>query len=215
MGWESHILRSELWDLQFNDRQTGPTPGSSVLVEFEEPAFHLLSPGDLTPDEVDSACEHLRKRVKTQETLEVDKLHLLFSVLLSVAFSDVGRCSSNEESSVDQPRLMFLIDRYFEDELDCNTASQMGIPIKKLPSHVPPALEAQISRDTYTLISPHTDRSFSGRAIARIFHGIDSPQFPAVVWGRQRRFWRRYLDVDFNTLCQLATKIYLTFHTAT
>ncbi len=33
------------------------------------------------------------------------------------------------------------------------------------------------------------------RALARIFQGIPSPNFPSIVWG----FWRKYLYVDFTT----------------
>ena len=69
MGWESHIVRSELHDLQYNDRQTGSRSGanSTVLVEFSNLAFHLRSPGDLTAEEQDSVCDSLYKRVKKQE----------------------------------------------------------------------------------------------------------------------------------------------------
>ena len=46
----------------------------------------------------------------------------------------------------------------------------------------------------------HQEHTWSGRAVARIFHGIQSPNFPAKQWGRVRGSWRRHLDVDFNLL---------------
>jgi len=46
----------------------------------------------------------------------------------------------------------------------------------------------------------------TGRSIARIFHGIASPCFPAKTWGRVRRYWRSHLDVDFNALMKIATR---------
>ena len=216
MGWESYILYSELRDLQFNDRGTGSsvsrnTPsGSSVLVEFSDPSFHLISPGDLTPGELDHVCEHLQGRVKAQETLEVDKLHLLYSVLRSVSFDNIYEYFSDDERTVStQDRLKGHINDYFEDKLDSTTAVERGITLLKLPSQIPTELEEEISRDVRTLMSIHAERSFSGRTIARIFHGIASPCFPAEVWAKQRRFWRRHLVVDFNTLCQVATKVTL------
>jgi ATP-dependent DNA helicase Q4 len=39
----------------------------------------------------------------------------------------------------------------------------------------------------------------SGRVIARIFHGISSPQYPAIDWSRNY-MWRRYAGVDFNVI---------------
>ena len=50
------------------------------------------------------------------------------------------------------------------------------------------------------------EHTLSGRTIARIFHGIASPNFPAEVWGRVRRFWRSNLSTDFNVVRTLATK---------
>ena len=38
----------------------------------------------------------------------------------------------------------------------------------------------------------HSENSWSGRAVARIFHGIQSPNFPAKQWGRVFRFWRKH-----------------------
>ena len=212
MGWESHILRSELRDLQFNDRQTSSrskSSCSSVLVEFSDPSFHLISPGDMSPQDLDYVCEYLQKRVKAQEVLEVDKLHLLYSVLRSVAFDNIYEYFSEGEKTQTRDRLVSLINDYFEDSLDCSTAAERGIAVFKLPSEISAELEADISRDIRSLLSIHTDRNFSGRNIARIFHGINSPSFPAKVWASQRQFWRRHLHVDFNVLCQVATKITL------
>lgn len=49
------------------------------------------------------------------------------------------------------------------------------------------------------------EHPLTGRAIARVFHGIASPCFPAETWGRARRFWRAHLDTDFNQLIKTAT----------
>ena len=209
MGWESHILSSELRDLQFNDRQTSSgskCSGSSVLVEFSAPSFHLFSPGDFSPEELDYVCDYLQKRVRAQEKLEVDKLHLLYSVLRSVACDNIYEYFTEEEKTTTQTQLMSLINDYFEDRLDCTSAAERGINIQKLPSEIPTKLEAEITRDVHSLMSIHSERNFSGRTIARIFHGISSPCFPAEVWARQQRFWRRHLTVDFNVLCQIATR---------
>ena len=50
----------------------------------------------------------------------------------------------------------------------------------------------------------HSDQlRLSGRAVARIFHGISSPAFEAKVWARNPA-WKRYMHVDFmlfKTIC--------------
>ena len=177
MGWESHILHSELQNLQSNDCQTSSgskCSGSSVLVEFSNPSFHLLSPGDLSPEEIDYVCDYLQERVKAQETLEVDKLHLLYSVLRSVACDNIYEYFTDEEKNSVQIQLMSLINDYFEDKLDCTTAAEKGISILKLLSEIPEKLEAEISCDIQSLMSIHTERNLSGQTIAQIFHGTGS-----------------------------------------
>lgn len=56
------------------------------------------------------------------------------------------------------------------------------------------------------LIDSNRDITFTSRSIAKIFQGISSPCFPADVWYRNRDFWRRYLDVDFHTICRVAAE---------
>ena len=43
----------------------------------------------------------------------------------------------------------------------------------------------------------------SGRAVARIFHGIASPAYPAAFWCHNR-FWGRYDDSDFALVAKMA-----------
>lgn len=99
--------------------------------------------------------------------------------------------------------------------------------------------EPQIRRDIRHFLSSWPEQRFSGRAVARIFHGIGegreaqpqqgwggvvrvgarqgssgwglcstagSPCYPAQVYGRDRRFWRKYLHLSFDTLMRLATE---------
>ncbi len=208
MGWESKIVRSELRGLQSNDRQTSGRPGisSTVLVEFNDNSFHLASPGDLTSEELDYVCGFLRDWIKKQEERETKKLHLLHTVLRSFACRSYDRSEREETSPYIQNRFKSLIDQYFTEGLDGEALSLLGVPVSKVATEISPELTIQISRDAHSLISIHSDQSFSGRAIARIFQGIPSPCFPAEIWGRQHRFWRRYLDVDFNLLCKICTR---------
>jgi hypothetical protein len=45
----------------------------------------------------------------------------------------------------------------------------------------------------------------TGRAIARIFHGLTSPQYPAYEWGRDP-YWGRHNTADFTLILSLANK---------
>ena len=114
-----------------------------------------------------------------------------------------------------QSTLRDMIRRYFSSEgLDRTFLTNLGIPVLPVLQEITPEQEQQVRSDVHSLVAIHSDVRLTGRTIARIFHGIASPLFPAEVWERQHRFWRRHLSVDFNhriynlcfnTLCQIAT----------
>lgn len=208
MGWESYIVRSELNGLLFNDRGTGGASKarSTVLVEFGTLSFRLRSLGDLTSDERDHVCDFIYSKVKCQEKREVEKLHVLHGVLKSVASTIHHDCFEQENETAKKLKtLNEMIKQYFSEEgLDSNHLEEIGIPILKCQMMLPPEVERKVCDDIHSLVSIHSEQSFTGRTVARIFHGISSPLFEAIVWGRQKRFWRRHMDIDFNLLCQLA-----------
>lgn len=223
MGWESRILRSELTGLQVNDRGTCSVPSggggrSSVVVEIEELAFHLTVPGDLTTEERESVIQSLTDQVLKQEMRDVEKLHLLHAVLRSVATETLeggsggGAVSVATETlegggAIPEVSLEGMIERYFSnDGLSVSDLTREGIAMVAGSPELSIEEEDLIGRDTATLVLCFSDVEFTGRAVARIFHGIPSPRFPAVVWGSQRGFWRKHLQVDFNRLCHLATR---------
>ena len=71
-------------------------------------------------------------------------------------------------------------------------------------TYLSPDAEDSVRSHIKDLISSESDQSWTGRSVARILHGISSPNFPAKVWGRVRRFWRALLHMDFNLLVNLA-----------
>lgn len=104
--------------------------------------------------------------------------------------------------------------------------------------------ESQVRDDVRHFLTIRHDEKFTGRAVARIFHGIGtktrggwrgrggvrcptglcppprstssqqplrslpagSPCFPAQIYGRDRRFWRKHLSFNFHRLARLATE---------
>ncbi|KAI4566025.1 hypothetical protein MJT46_019712, partial [Ovis ammon polii x Ovis aries] len=238
----------------------GVPRGTGVLVEFREMAFHLYSPGDLTAQERDQICDFLHSRVQAREQEALAHLHHTFrafhrcrwrwaghgppypaprqapltgSPLHSMAFPSCGPCLEQpdwERSS----RLKALLSHYFEE-----SEQPGGLETEDDPELGQDRLqdwEDQIRRDIRQLLSSWPEQRFSGRAVARIFHGIGadlgglalrelgaggtpgpessvtspplpgSPCYPAQVFGRDRRFWRKYLHLSFPALMHLATQ---------
>ncbi|XP_054446576.1 ATP-dependent DNA helicase Q4 isoform X3 [Pteronotus mesoamericanus] len=203
MGWALSPVRKALRRLQWDPEPgTGGPRATGVLVRFSELAFHLHSPGDLTAQEKDQICDFLYDRVQTREQEALACLRLLSQAFRSVAFPSCGPCleQPDEDRST---RLKALLSHYFEEEGPGLAEEAQG------PEPGQAKLqdwEEQIRRDVRHFLSSWPEQQFSGRAVARIFHGIGSPRFPAQVYGRDRRFWRKYLHLSFHALMHLATE---------
>ncbi|KAH0617368.1 hypothetical protein JD844_015453 [Phrynosoma platyrhinos] len=185
MGWEvlpvKRALRSHV------SRKSG------ILVEFSELSFHLRSYGDLTDEELDSVCDFLHHRVMDREKAALHQLQVCFKAFQSVAFRTYALCcdGGGEERST---QLKSLLMDYFEKNVVLEEANLLR------------GWEDQIRADIRNFLSIRQEEKFSGRAVARIFHGIGSPCFPAQIYGRDRRFWRKYIHFDFNRVMRLATE---------
>ncbi|XP_029420027.1 ATP-dependent DNA helicase Q4 isoform X2 [Nannospalax galili] len=202
MGWELASVRRYLHQLQWNQEpRTGAPQSTGVLVEFRELAFHLHSPGDLTAEEKDEICDFLYSRVQAREHKALAHLRQISKAFRSVAFPSCGPCleQPDEERS---NQLKMLLSRYFEEEEEAEENEESTEPGQAQLQD----WEDHIRRDIRQLLSLRPEERFSGRAVARIFHGIGSPCYPAQVYGQDRRFWRKYLHLNFHALMRLATE---------
>ncbi|XP_035226422.1 ATP-dependent DNA helicase Q4-like isoform X2 [Stegodyphus dumicola] len=198
MGWNAASLKRELKHLEWNDQKHK----TGVLVEFSGLAFHIRAPGNLTEEELDSILDFLYQKVTYREKREMHNLKSLFSLFEKYSVPHYWACCEdpNDEHS---KGIKETINKYFEsnqtnEELECvDMNSEEMIPEVEMSD-----VRAQI-RD---IICTNNDQNFTGRAIARIFHGISSPCFPSEVWGKVRKFWRCLLRVNFNTILKAANE---------
>ncbi|KAM5211084.1 ATP-dependent DNA helicase Q4 isoform 3-T3 [Hipposideros larvatus] len=203
LGWELAPVRRALQQLQWDpEPRTGVHRRSGVLVEFGELAFHLHSRGDLTAQDKDQICDFLYSRVQAQECEGLARLHRVSQAFHSVAFPSCGPCleQPDEERSAS---LKALLGHYFHEEGPGDMHDEQGPEPGQAMFQ---DWEPQIRKDIRHFLSSWPEQQFSGRAVARIFHGIGSPCYPAQVYGRDRRFWRRYLHLSFHALMRLATE---------
>ena len=196
-------VQQEMYSLQWNDHESGDQRQgkSNILTEFSGPAFILHIPCGLAAEDKDEMCDFLYKRVIEQEQSDLKKLILLHSLLKQVA-------REHSDSEAVNTNLRSVICRYFSDSLDLpHLESVQDIRKRLLPKQ-----DTRLCRDVRMLLSIHDDHHFDARAVARIFHGIPSPRFPANIWGTDRRFWRSHLDVDFNLVKHIAQQEILSFY---
>nr|XP_040149367.1 ATP-dependent DNA helicase Q4 isoform X4 [Ictidomys tridecemlineatus] len=206
MGWELASVQQALRQLQWDpEPRTGVLRGTGVIVEFRELAFHLRSPGDLTAEERDEVCDFLFNRVQAQERKALAHLRRMSEAFHSVAFPSCGPCL--EQPDMDRSaQLKALLSCYFEEEEE--EREEGGIEEQgPEPGQVQlQDWEDQVRHDIRQLLSLRPEERFSSRAVARIFHGIGSPRYPAQVYGQDQRFWRKYLHLSFHALMRLATE---------
>ncbi|XP_077982235.1 ATP-dependent DNA helicase Q4-like [Glandiceps talaboti] len=220
MGWESLPVKRELRQLQWvNEITPGQRIGSKsgILVEFSDLSFHVRAPGDLNDEELDEVCDFLVNRVTNQEKAELYQLQCVYKSLHSVSFREYWQCSEAVDVKSSQ-ELKSILTEYFERQPDCTASKVTKLTfgqefssdlLKDIQTQKPIQDENLVQRDIRSFICLHHDRTFTGRAIARIFHGIESPCYPARVWGRDRRYWRSRLDADFNSLIKVANQVLL------
>ncbi|XP_061670036.1 ATP-dependent DNA helicase Q4 isoform X2 [Syngnathoides biaculeatus] len=208
MGWQLPLVKRGLRQLQWSTSKAGGRSG--VHVEFSSLSFYFRSYGDLSDEELDRVCRFLHKRVQDRERCSLYQLSACFKSFKSVAFKSVLSCVDDLDETRSL-RLKDLLSDYFDKRRERDLTldpleSEDNLDYYKLLDW-----ENQIRGDIRSFLSHRSDEKFSGRAIARIFHGIGSPCYPAQTYGRDRRYWRKYIKFDFNQLIKLATQEIIRF----
>ncbi|XP_034748454.1 ATP-dependent DNA helicase Q4 [Etheostoma cragini] len=205
MGWQLPLVKRGLRQLQW----CSVGGRSGVQIEFSSLSFYFRSFGDLNNEEMDRVCQFLHNRVQNQERTQLYQLTACFKAFKSVAFQGASSCLEDLDESRSL-KLKDLLSKYFDKRRD---RSHMLAPvdIEELDKYKLSDWENQIRADIRSFLSNRSDEKFSGRAVARILHGIASPCYPAQIYGRDRRYWRKYIQFDFNQLIKLATQEIIRF----
>ena len=125
-------------------------------------------------------------------------LQRIFRAFNTVSYPTYVDCADNPDITRSEKLKSFIKDYFSETERSNNETS---ISQNQLIEN-----ENSLRADIRSFIFTHSDHVWTGRAIARVFHGIGSPNFPAKVWGRVYKSWRSYLNADFNSIIKLATQ---------
>ncbi|XP_043072964.1 ATP-dependent DNA helicase Q4 [Puntigrus tetrazona] len=211
MGWQLPLVKRGLRQLQWGSDagSYGGTGRSGVHVEFSALSFYFRSYGDLTADELDAVCSFLHGRVMAQERTQLYQLKTSFRAFRSVAYRNCSQCTDELEDGRSQA-LKELLRDYFDKrrnlDLSKRCQEEEDEEEEELNKCKMRDWEAQICADIRGFLSSRCDEKFSGRAVARVFHGIGSPCYPAQTYGRDRRYWRKYIQFDFNEIIRLATQ---------
>lgn len=195
IGWDSGAVKYQLKNLEWTSANGRPKR-SAISVQFKDLGFRIRSRGDLTDDELDGTLNDLYSRVVLQEKQQLAQLNNVFDGLSSVAYPTFVEAQADEFQIKKSEQLKTLIRAYFQrtDEVAPELTDEFvddDAPVD------------QIVRDVRTMIALYPENNFTGRNIARIFHGVTSPVYPAQIWSRCK-YWRGHVKTDFNLIVKLA-----------
>ncbi|XP_015182486.1 PREDICTED: ATP-dependent DNA helicase Q4 [Polistes dominula] len=196
IGWDSGVVKKHLKDLEWKTVD-GKPKRTAISVHYTTLGLRVKARGDLTEAELDEALDVLVSRTQSREISSLQQLEAVSMAFQKYSVSKINECLTASENIVNMSEgLKNTIRNYFQSDHLNDTVCKTQVKLLN---------EAQIANDTRSLILSYKDSNFNGRAVARIFHGIQSPNYPAVVWSKCR-FWRSYISSDFNAICQIATK---------
>ncbi|XP_028049937.2 ATP-dependent DNA helicase Q4 isoform X2 [Monomorium pharaonis] len=197
IGWDSGVVKSHLKSLEYKIVD-GRMKRSAISVQYDKLGFRVKAPGDLTDVELDEALNALIMRTQSQESSCLQQLELISCALDKTSVPSIKHCSSLDDNVTKRSEeLKDIIRKYFQSDSPLNN---LDIGFQNKVTN-----EQQIAADVRNLIIHYKDTKFTGRSVARIFHGIQSPNYPAVIWNRCR-FWRVHISTDFNVICKIAAR---------
>ncbi|KAG1683101.1 hypothetical protein DVH05_028629 [Phytophthora capsici] len=161
--------------------------------------------------------EHLESR-------QLKRLVQLYDALNAAALPAPAPSNHEEEEDLDEKALALetKLVLYFEDDVDEKDKSEEDQLLKVLRPLTASLIES-IERDTRSLVllrlggegpkeeseeskSNTEDAKWTSYAVAKVFHGLTTPQLPTRQW-RDHVCWRRYSDVAFERIVHIANKV--------
>uniref|UniRef100_A0A1A9UKS1 ATP-dependent DNA helicase Q4 n=1 Tax=Glossina austeni TaxID=7395 RepID=A0A1A9UKS1_GLOAU len=202
IGWNSGVVKYQLKNLEWT-QVNGLPKRSPITVTFNDLGFRLMAPGDFTTAEIDEALDTLYNRTVKQEKTQLIQLQYVCQGLSSVAYETFKSCFIEQFSGDRCHQLRAIIRNYFKNDYPKDLKLEIEASFSSNDSN---STDEDIINDVNALLSMYPENNFSGRNIARIFHGIPSPNYPAVMWYRCK-YWRVHPKADFNRIVQLANTV--------
>lgn len=165
--------------------------GNDVIVESCNLSFHVRVLKATSNEDKDCICQDMLSKIQKKERNDLHRLQQFSSVLMLMSQDCTSRAFFKD-----------IIAVYFNTGLSSEYLQSLGI---EAPLNSITTSDGILISDIQLMMGMYPDNQFTGRAIARVFHGIGSPCYPADVWG-SCPFWRKHLDYDFYHVCNIATK---------
>ncbi|KAG1687657.1 hypothetical protein DVH05_004687 [Phytophthora capsici] len=204
--------------------------GQIQRMTLSQPAFQVqLSwqmevTEEIKAEAVDRWTAVLYAKHEHLESRQLKRLVQLYDALNAAALPAPAPSNHEEEEDLDEKALALetKLVHYFEDDVDEKDKSEEDQLLKVLRPLTASLIES-IERDTRSLVllrlggegpkeeseeskSNAEDAKWTSYAVAKVFHGLTTPQLPTRQW-RDHVCWRRYSDVAFERIVHIANKV--------
>ncbi len=190
--WSKHNIAP----VEFEKLLFGLKKQREVQYEARDRSIHVRMKKNIEWEVVEGWIEQLSKKMGQLELAKIIKLDQMYSLFREFA-------SDTIDSSAPIPELHGRIESYFD-----NTAALTDHKLK----FYDPKLEEQSNIhknaaiiEVKCFVIEHQEMITSGRAVARIFHGLSSPAYPYQRWADCRQ-WGQYKHVYFRDLMMIAQR---------
>lgn len=158
-----------------------------ITYETKDSAYSYMVAN--VPEDICSLSANVTKWLSDVESCKVHKLDAMndAAVFALNTCERTNGCSSSQHTWCLQRKIM----DYFDRDNHCD------IPTKMTQS------STFLRADIKVFLQSNSQAKFTPRAVARILHGISSPAYPAMSWGRTH-FWGRYMKMDFQVVMEAA-----------
>lgn len=199
------MLKKAEWEII---EETGRFRRSQVRVKFEDTlSFHALAAGDLSEEEfkeVEKFVVDWNHQYEIRERERIAKVYQTFRKHC-ISVDQMKNMSTRLDVS---NRLKTALNSYFDPslqmvDLEGYTIRPLAEETNSLNEKTGPISDvrkAAIRASASAFLSAHGKEGYTPSIIAKIFQGISTPNFPAEVWGLNRKWWRKHVDVDFRVL---------------
>lgn len=162
------------------------------------------------PADVDALAQQLHNRLQAVLACQVGRLDTSYRALLAAVHA--GHAEGAKQQPAQEAALRAALQRYFEDPavsgvggssktgMDALLLDTQGLPLKRADAALLQAARAVLRRNR-----EQAGPALTGRALARILHGVSSPAFPPDSWRkRMGAFWGSHEHTDFGAVLKAA-----------
>lgn len=172
-------------------------PALQLSVSFKGMAFNLQIRKTIEDQMLDEIIDKITANIKQIETVAVQKINDMHHIItqdLNVPLHDKIRSYFEDEKS--------------EGSIELQSGSNgnpKNVPLAfsnatlQTQYDISPANMAILRADVRVFLSQNGDRITTARQVARIFHGISSPQFPKEDW-QTNKFWNKSVWTPFELI---------------